>query len=99
MGTFIIFFGFTQKGIEQIKESPSRVEEAKKIVQSMGGKVISFYGLMGMPHYDTLLIVEAPDDEVVARAALLIGSKGNVRTTTVRAYNEADYKRVLGSLP
>ena len=44
MATHIILFGFTQKGIEKIKESPARVQEAKQIVQSLGGKVKDFYG-------------------------------------------------------
>ena len=99
MATHIIFFGFTQKGIEKIKESPARVQEAKQIVQSLGGKVKDFYGIMGMAGYDTLFIVEAPNDEVIAKAVLMIAQKGNVRTTTVRAFTEAEYKRVIEELP
>jgi len=99
MVTHIIFFGFTQKGIEKIKESPARVQDAKQVVQSLGGKVKDFYGIMGMAGYDTLFIVEAPNDEVVAKAILMIAQKGNVRTTTVRAFTEAEYKRVIEELP
>ena len=99
MATHIVFFSFTQQGIEKIKDVPARVEEAKKIVQSMGGEVKDFYGLMGMAHYDTLFIVEAPDDETAARAALAIALKGNVRTTTVRAFNESELKLITGGLP
>jgi uncharacterized protein with GYD domain len=99
MPTYLVFFSFTQQGIEKIKDSPSRVSEAKKTVQSLGGTVKDFYGLMGMAGHDTLFIVEAPDDEVVARAVLAIGSRGNVRTTTVRAFNEAEFKRLIEKLP
>ena len=99
MATHIIFFGFTQQGIERIKESPTRVQEAKQIVQSLGGKVKDFYGVMGMAGYDTLFIVEAPNDEIVAKATLMIAQKGNVRTTTVRAFTEAEYRRVIEELP
>ncbi len=99
MATHIIFFGFTQKGIEKIKESPARVQDAKQIVQSLGGKVKDFYGIMGMASYETLFIVEAPNDEVIAKAVLMIAQKGNVRTTTVRAFTEAEYKRVIEELP
>jgi len=98
MTTHIVFFGFTQQGIEKIKESPARVEKAKEIFQSMGGKVKDFYGLMGMTGYDTLFIVEAPDDETVARAVLTIASRGSVRTTTVRAFNESEYRRITENL-
>jgi uncharacterized protein with GYD domain len=98
MATYIIFFGFTQKGIEKIKESPVRVGAARQIIQKMGGKVKDFYAPMGMTGYDTLFIVEAPDDETVARAVLAIGSKGNVRTTTVRAFTEKEYKKIINKL-
>ena len=99
MATHIIFFGFTQKGIEKIKESPARVKDAKQIVQSLGGKIKDFYGIMGMAGYDTLFVVEAPNDEVIAKAVLMIAQKGSVRTTTVRAFTEAEYKRVIEELP
>ena len=99
MTTHIIFFGFTQKGIEKIKESPARVQDAKQVVQSLGGKVKDFYGIMGMAGYDTVFIVETPNDEVVAKATLMIAQKGNVRTTTIRALTEAEYKRVIEDLP
>lgn len=99
MATHIIFFGFTQQGIERIKESPARVQDAKQIVESLGGKVKDFYGIMGMAGYDTVFIVETPNDEVVAKATLMIAQKGNVRTTTIRAFTEAEYKRVIEDLP
>ena len=99
MATHIILFGFTQQGIERIKESPARVQDAKQVFESLGGKVKDFYGIMGMAGYDTLFIVEAPNDEVVAKATLMIAQKGNVRTTTIRAFTEAEYKRVIEDLP
>jgi uncharacterized protein with GYD domain len=99
MPTYLVFFSFTHQGVEKIKDSPSRVAEAKKTVQSLGGTVNDFYGLMGMAGYDTLFIVEAPNDEVIARAVLAIAAKGSVRTNTVRAFDEAEYKRVIEKLP
>ena len=65
----------------------------------MGGKVKDFYGIMGMLNYDALFIIEAPGDEMVARAVLAVASKGNVRTTTVRAFTEHEYKQVIEKLP
>jgi uncharacterized protein with GYD domain len=91
--TYIIFFSFTQQGIQKIKESPSRVNVARQIIKKMGGKVKDFYAPMGMAGYDTIFIVEAPDDETVARAVLEISSKGNVLTNTVRAFTEKEYQK------
>jgi len=99
MGTYIMLFGFTQQGVMNIKESPARVEAAKKACEAVGAKVKDFYGVMGMGQYDTVFILEAPDDETVAKAALAIGSQGNVRTETHRAFTEDEYKRIIAALP
>ena len=99
MGTYIVLFGFTQQGIMNIKESPGRVEAAKKSCQAMGAKVKDFYAVMGMGQYDTLFILEAPDDETIAKAALAIGSLGNVHTDAHRAFAEDEYRRIIAALP
>jgi len=97
MATYIMLFRFTQQGMQNIKESPARVEAAKRAFQAMGAKVKEFYSVMG--RYDTVFILEAPDDETVARAALAVGSLGNVRTETLRAFTEDEYKKIVAGLP
>ena len=99
MSTYVMLFGFTQQGIMNIKESPARVEAAEKTCQAMGAKVKDFYAVMGMGQYDTLFILEAPDDETIAKAAMAIGSLGNVRTETHRAFAEDEYGKILAALP
>ena len=54
---------------------------------------------MGMGQYDTMFILEAPDDETVGRAALAIASKGNVHTNSLRVFTENEYKRMIAALP
>lgn len=98
MASYLVLFGFTPQGIQHIKESPRRVEAAKQIVRSMGGEVRAFYGILGSAH-DTMFIVEAPDDESVARMVLAIAAQGSVRTETHRLFTEDEYKKVIGSLP
>ena len=83
----------------KIKESPARVEGAREICLSTGAKGKNFYAVMGMGQYDTLFILEAPDDEAIAKAALAVSSLGNVRTKTHRAFTEAEYKRIIAALP
>ena len=97
MTTYIILFQLTQQGIENIKESPARVEAAKKAFRALGVEVKAFYSVMG--RYDTIFILEAPDDDTVAKAALAIGSIGNVRTETLRAFTEDEYKKIIADLP
>jgi uncharacterized protein with GYD domain len=91
-------FSFTQQGIQQVKESPARVEAAKKTVQSMGGEVKAFYVILGAD-YDTMFILEAPDDEAVAKMALGISAQGNVRTSTHRAFAEEEFRRIISAMP
>lgn len=97
MNTYIIFFGFTTQGIENIKQSPTRVEAAKDTVRSLGGEVKAFYGILGS-EFDTIFIVEAPDDEAVSKMVLTIATGGNVRTQTHRLFTEDQYRRLISEL-
>ena len=97
MATYISLMQFTQKGIEHVKEGPSRVEAARKMWAAAGGKLTAFYLTMGQ--YDAVAIVEVPDEQTGARLALSVGMQGNVRTETLRAFTEDEYKKIVGSLP
>jgi uncharacterized protein with GYD domain len=99
MATYIMLFGFTQKGIKNIKESPARIDAAKQIIRSMGAEVKQFYAVMGIGQYDTAIVLEASDDETVAKIALAIGSLGNVHTNTLRAFTEDEFRKIVAALP
>ncbi len=73
MATYISLVSYTQKGIENIKESPSRLDAAKEGFRALGGELKEFYLVMGQ--YDMVVISEAPDDETAAKAALMLGSR------------------------
>jgi uncharacterized protein with GYD domain len=96
--TYVIFFGFTGQGIQKIKDSPARVEAAKQTVRSMGGEMKAFYGILGS-QFDTMFILEAPDDETVAKIVLSIASGGNFRTETHRLFTEDEYRKIISALP
>lgn len=98
MATYLIQFGFTQKGMEKIKESPARVEAAKKTVRKLGGEVKAFYAILG-GEFDTMFIVEAPNDQKVGEMVLAIAMLGNVRTRTLRLFSEDEFKAIVASLP
>ena len=74
MATYITLVNYTQKGIEKIKESPNRLDAAKKVFQAMGAEIKDFFLVMG--RYDIVLIFEAPNDETVAKVALALGGVG-----------------------
>lgn len=98
MNTYVIFFGFTSLGIENIRESPARVRAAQETVRSLGGEVKAFYGILGS-EFDTMFIVEAPDDETVSKIVLSIAQSGNVRTRTNRLFTQQEYDRLISELP
>jgi len=99
MANYIVLFGFTAQGIKNIKDSPARVKAAKKIFQDLGAKVKYFYLVMGFGQYDTIFLVEAPDDETVSKASLKIGSLGNVHTDTHRVFTEVEFQKIVSNLP
>ncbi len=97
MPTYVSLIQYTQKGLESVKESPKRLDAARKAFEEAGAKLKEFYLVMG--EYDIVIVVDAPNDETVAKVSLMLGSKGNVRTRTSRAFNEAEYRKLIGSLP
>jgi len=97
MATYISLIKYTQKGIENIKESPNRLDAAKQAFKAMGAEIKEYYLVTGQ--YDAVVISEAPNDETVAKLALSIGSKGSIRTETFRAFPEDEYRKVIASLP
>ena len=97
MPTYISLIQYTNKGIESIKDSPGRLDGARKAFEEAGATLKDFYLVMG--EYDIVIITEAPNDEVIARINLMLGSKGAVRTQTSRAFTEAEYRKIVASLP
>ena len=97
MITYITLMSYSQKGIENIKEGPARLDKAKELFKAMGAELKEYYLVMG--RYDAVIVSEAPDDETVAKIALSIASTGAIRTETLRAYPEEDYRKIIAALP
>ena len=68
MATYITLIRWTQKGMENIKESPARLDAAKKAFQAVGGEIKDFFLVTG--RYDMVMISEAPDHETGVKLAL-----------------------------
>ena len=97
MATYITLSRWTQQGIENLKVSPKRLEAFKEALEKVGGQLKSFHLVMGS--YDMVAIWEVPDDQTAARVALAAASRGSLRSETLRAYPEEEYRRILSSLP
>jgi uncharacterized protein with GYD domain len=96
MATYLCLLHWTKEGVEKIKESPSRLEAAKKAFASAGGKLLSFHMLLG--EYDVAVIAEAPDEAALAKLLLTLASKGSVRSQTMRAFTEDEYRKIISGL-
>ena len=97
MAPYIMLVRYTQKGIENIKQSPARLDGARKAFKAMGAELKDFYLIQG--RYDIVIVIEAPDAETVAKCALGVASQGNVTTETLRAFTEDEYRKIIAALP
>ena len=97
MPTYISLLQLTQKGVEALNESPNRAEAGRRMIQSMGGELKSFYSVLG--RYDAVLIIEAPDDEIAMKISMANGRMGYSRAETLRAFSEDEYRQMISSLP
>ena len=96
MPSYVMLANWTDQGARQVKDSPKRVDTARKALIEMGGEFKSLYMTMG--DYDLIVIYEAPDDAVAARFTLLLGQMGSVRTRTLKAFPEAAFREIINSL-
>ncbi|MFL5404027.1 MAG: GYD domain-containing protein [Gemmatimonadales bacterium] len=97
MPTYISLLHYTQQGIANIKEGPSRMDAAKQAYKRAGGELKAFYLTLGQ--YDAIAIADLPDDIAMAKFALGLGKLGNVRSETARAFNESEFRKIVGELP
>jgi uncharacterized protein with GYD domain len=96
MARYIMLTNWTEQGIKNVKESPKRLDAAKASAKKFNGEIVDFYMTTGA--HDMVVMLEAPDDEAAAKFALSLGSAGNVRTTTLKAFSEQSYRSIIGSL-
>jgi uncharacterized protein with GYD domain len=96
MPTYIAMLKWTSQGIKDVKQSPSRLDAARKGFQAAGVTMKQFYMVMG--RHDLIMVVEAPDDATLAKAMLGAASQGSVTSETCRAFTEEEYRKIVGGL-
>ena len=97
MSKYISLVKYKSKGVENIKKSPNRLDAVKKLCESMDVRIESFYLTLG--RYDIVLIMDAPNSEVVAKLILKITSQGTITTETFPAFPEEEYRNIISELP
>ncbi len=87
---------YTPPRLAKVKESPTRLDAARKAANAAGGKIHAWYLTMGK--YDAVFVSEFPDDETCARFTLSVGALGNVTSQTLKAFTEAEFRKIVSSL-
>jgi uncharacterized protein with GYD domain len=96
MPHYFVLGNWTEQGIRNVRESPKRVDAAKELAAKLGGRLEVYYT---MGQYDFVAVGELPNDDAVMTLALRIGSEGNVRTTTLKAWTQGEGTKVIAKLP
>jgi uncharacterized protein with GYD domain len=93
MATFVSLVHWTEQGVKAFRESGTRADAFASLVEKRGGTVKGMYWTLG--EYDLVVITELPDAETVTATLLELGALGNVRTTTLQAFDRAGFERIV----
>ena len=96
MPTYVALMNWTDQGIRTARETVQRRDQADALAERHGARIEQVYWTVGP--YDIVTIVEAPDDESVTAMLLELASEGNLRTTTLRAYDHEEMSGIIGRL-
>lgn len=89
MPTFVLLSTLTPEGVQTVKNNPQRIREVNRELEQLGVTVKAQWATLG--RYDFINVVEAPDENVMARASLELGSRGTARYETLTAIPIDDF--------
>lgn len=93
MATYISLINWTDQGIKSYRETTARAADANELAAKFGGRIASIWWTIGP--YDLVAATEFPDDESAVAFSLALGSAGNIRTTTMRAFGSAEMSGII----
>ena len=96
MPTYVALLDWTEQGVRNFKESVDRYESASGQLEALGVTFKDVYWTLGT--HDIVSVIEAPDDETLAAGLLAVAGQGNIRTTTLRAFNADEMRSVIGKV-
>jgi uncharacterized protein with GYD domain len=92
---YLVLGNWTDQGVKNARDAPNRIKETHKAVAEAGGKMQLYYTL---GEYDFVMIIEVPDDKSLVKILIWLGSKGNVRTRTLKAWTEEEAANVMAEM-
>ena len=96
MAMYVSLLQFTDQGVRNVKDTSKRSEAATAEAEKMGVKIINIFWTMGA--YDVVVLLDAPNDETVSAFSLKIGSLGNVKSQTMRAFRAEEMESILAKI-
>lgn len=96
MATYIVLACFTEQGIRGIKETTKRAKAFRDVAAQMGVTIKDIYWTLG--HYDVVVTLEAAKEEHVAALMMKMGSIGNLKSQTLRAFKENEVSSLLAQI-
>ena len=96
MSNYVLLIDWTEQGIKNVKDTVKRAKSFEGAVEKAGGKSLGFYYTIG--RYDMVAIVQAPTDEAIASVLFSLGSLGNVRTETLKAFSTDEAANIIEKL-
>ena len=93
MQRYVVLINFTDKGMKKIKNLPKRIQSVRRRIEEAGGKFVDWNLTMG--NYDSIAIIELPDDDAVAKLLLGAGKAGYIETTTLKAFPESQLEKIV----
>lgn len=95
MPKYIGLTSWTDEGIKHVKDSPTRLDQARQLAKSEGATLEQFFMVTG--EHDMVVVIDAPDDATLARFLLKLARGGAVRTRTMRAFTEEEYRAIVSA--
>ncbi len=89
MPTYVMLTNLTADGVRTLKNNPGRVSEVNSEVEQIGAKVVAQYATLGQ--YDFVTVIEAPDDQTMAKVSVELGSRGTMTSQTLTAIPSEDF--------
>ena len=96
MAHYVVLGNFTDQGIRAIKETSKRAKALRELAKSQGAAIKEIYWTIGA--YDLVFTIDSAGDEVMAALMMKLGSLGNIKTQTLRAFGEAEIEGVLSKI-
>lgn len=93
MPKYVVLANWTDQGAKSAKDTVSRFQAAKQLVESKGGTFDAFFWTLGP--YDMVAVSDVPDDETGTAINLALAATGNVRTLTMRAFTEGEMPGII----